>query len=196
MVYPFDRLLFFHVEVQGEIKVYRKFPIAEGWPEVWTPWVTVKQAGWRGRGVFAARGFRAGMIVGRYTGFVMGLSLDPRVQADVEASHSTMIMTIGNYQIDGSGPPQSTSSQTSMFGRVVCEPSCYPGMFCHVVNSCFDLHAGQNEPHRINCAVTLEGFLEITKDIGLGTELLYDYGDNYHNGMLQDFLKVGWSSAP
>ena len=147
-----------------------------------------------GRGVFAAKSFRAKDILGTYAGRVVGWEGGGNATDDASQyliHHTLYVSRSANATpprrewrclVDGSMPAQSESEQRLALNLpigydVPFAVSEWPGMFAHLVNDA----AG---PVRLeglsnNVIVQDDGAVIATSDIASGAELMFGYGDAY-----------------
>lgn len=114
------------------------------------PWVRVRDSLMlanhlqsKGKGLYAWQQFPADMRIGKYTGKLVALA----TQADSLVSSSDKLLTWKGVIVDGAQSPQSKTAQETRYGKSLCDPMEYPGMFHFRAN---DAH---NTPMQNNCLV-------------------------------------------
>jgi hypothetical protein len=161
------------------------------------PWVIVahsdmlKGLGARGQyGVFAAKRFKGGDVIGRYLGEILGSVQEPGMTGRVEQMYASgtgsFLMTVDGYVVDGSKPVQSDQQQLERFGRVLFPGGReeYPGSFVHMINDFKGTHRTANV--ELDAFGTLKALrnipaldLQASPQIRTRSELVYSYGAPY-----------------
>jgi len=168
----------------GDIDIYFRrnhVPRSTGSSSDWIAWVKVRDSQIAGKGLFAARAFKAAETIGRYTGFIIGKASLKSVETEVDTLSATpegdAISNINGYYIDARRPMQSNAEQASLIMRpraFMVHPNwSWPGAHVHIAN---DPRGTKHEP---NVHVTRGGFLETLRPIAKDEELLWTYGEKY-----------------
>ena len=189
----------------GEIDVYRKIG------GHWQSWVAVRDSAILGsiginqKGVYAARPFRAGERIGRYTGRILGRNGDTQELQErlYRQNRGDALITVfgstNGIVVDGRRPVQSENAQINLVGRVVFDTSEYPGMYAHLMND----PTGTN--HQASVQVTAHGYVRALVDIPafdfdrtLAQNVLSELNWNYDHdaSFLRDQQALGTSAAP
>ena len=193
------------VYTTGEIDVYRKIG------GHWQPWVAVRDSAILGslginqHGVYAVRSFRAGERIGRYTGKILGRNGDTQELQErlYRQNRGDALITVfgsaNGIVVDGRRPIQSGNAQIDLVGRVVFDPSEYPGMYAYLMND----PTGTN--FQANVQVTTGGYVQALVDIpafdfnqsiiqNVSSELIWTYDQDA--SFLRDQQALGTSTAP
>jgi hypothetical protein len=155
------------------------------------PWVYVTRSTvCDGEGVFAARPFKKGESLGKYTGFVLGFC---SIESDVckinsllenEKNNSIIELSCGEHElfVDGKRDPWIDCEYKAITQDMYpCSENTWPGMFAHVVNSC---EVGEGRYSFQNVHIQRDGTLKACLDINVGEELLTKYGKQYWESSL------------
>jgi hypothetical protein len=186
-----DRMVFReHPRGRGDIDIERMVR------DQWVPWVLVRDSaamarlGMRGKGLYAARAFSSGDVIGRYVGRLLGRANDPTIAARVERLSRTpggdALVTINGFAVNGRKAVQADAAQLADFGKVVFgrDKWPWPGAHIHIAN---DAH-GTTLPN--NSVVTPGGYAKAIRDVpafapqrtvasNVASELLWSYGEQY-----------------
>lgn len=130
-----------------------------------------------GNGIFAARRFRRGEVIGPYTGKVMTVPEANKI-AKTMAGDKLVSCKLGGLQvaIDGSRALQSDNEQIRKFGKVLMPNARFnwPGSCLFMAND-----TRRAAGFHTNMRSHQNGFLRATTAIAVGTELFWDYEDDY-----------------
>jgi len=156
----------------------------------------LKSKGVEGRGLYAARDFTAGEVIGLYVGEVLGLVGDMTVHNVVEQlpeSHPyDAILAIDKYYVDGKSSPFKYGELRAGSGGGVLFPQShvsYPGMAAYLMNDAhgctrglFGANVEVTDPHGVvRCIVEAVPAFNISKPFheNPASELLWLYGERY-----------------
>lgn len=190
----------------GDVDIYRKMTVTQNGQarDRWVPWALVRESvavRGGGKGLFAAKGFHKGDLIGRYVGHILGKPRD--VETSVERLSQTLqgdaITTVNGYYVDGRRKVQENSVQERLFGRVVLsQPEwSWPGVHAHIAN---DAHGTRRQN---NAQVTPGGYMHTTRPVppynfaaphsqNAASEILWPYGTTYWSNS----KKLGTASMP
>lgn len=154
------------------------------------PWVEVKDSEAlaalsppvTGQGLFAARRFRRGELVGRFVGKILPKQIGYQLAQNNDISGRYVIaLQLGRpartYTIDSLRPLQTDSEQIHEFGQVLMPH----GRFArHMRAEKINDVRGTRLPQNVD--VDTRGWVWAIKNIRPGQELLWTYGDGYWNG--------------
>jgi hypothetical protein len=190
----------------GDVNVSRLFNVISQsglLTPVWVPWVYVRDSAvlrsvriLDEKGLYAAQKFPAGVEIGRYMGFVMGVSGRVRPEAEVAELERTgragYLMTIDRIIVDGNRPTQTEAEQAVSADRVLYPDAAwaYPGSFIHIINDFkgtgFHANVSVEQDGTVRTITSVPRYnTDLSIIQNARSELLYSYGKDYWD-MMQD----------